>query len=166
MNIEILETESTTENIVIDMSKVKQENKPFNPDYVHTYDPEGDKPDSSSKSVKQLLDEETSEDLIKSSEAKATEKIIKSDFEAERALLDKLKCVFLHRMNKHPLTHFIDLQPFEKKIFKSNIEKDFYKILNSEELQNDITTEFNDIVQNIILSEKSDVSKYPVYDRK
>lgn len=160
ITIEEPEQPKQPECVVVDMTKHNIEIKPFNPDYVHKYDPEGDKPSPSSKSVEQILLEEQEE--AKKAQIVLTEEEIKIKYMKE--LVKKLRCIESFKMFKNPLINFIDIQPYERKKIIEIISKRFTTTLESETEQLSVNEEFNDIVQNVILASGKDFSNYIVYD--
>lgn len=152
-------TSKPPEPILVDNSNWKPEIKPFDPNYEHKYDPEGDKSDPSTKSVSKLLEEEQSE-------VKKEKELTSEEWEIsmKKELVKKIRTIEAHKMGKNPLIGFCDLSQYERKQFVKNITTKFNEALISEDLQKSIHEEFGEIVREIILAQGADYSKYVVYD--
>ena len=148
------------EPILVDNSNWKPEIKPFDPNYEHKYDPEGDKPDPSTKSVSKLIEEEEEEKYKEKKQLTSEE----WEIQFKKDLVKKIRTIEAHKMGKHPLIGFCDLSQLERKKFVKNITEIFNKALIDEYLQNSISEEFNEIVRDIILAEGKDYSNYVVYN--
>ena len=145
---------------VIDMTNYNPEIKPFNPDYVHIYDPEGDKPDPSTKSVETLLKEEQE---YKEQINNLTEE--EKEVQFKKDLVKRIRCIVCHKMGKHPLINICDLNPIERKKYIQEVTETFNKAINDKELQEEITKEFNVLVVEVILANDADISRYLVYSK-
>jgi len=142
--------------IVIDCSKQIKEIKPFNPDYVHIYDPEGDKPLESTKSIFQLLKEESEEKKDLSPE--------RIEYNSQKELLTQIKCLTCHKMNKHPLTPYYNLSTKEQILYKDLVRERFEASQKSIEEKSLVKEDFNKLVVDKILSDEVDISTYPIYN--
>lgn len=153
------EPKPTSQHTVIEGVQLNKEIKPFDSDYVHIYDPNGDQYDPSTKTPSQILKEEQEENKINLSSEQ-------SEIQMKRDLVHMIRCSVLHRLNKHPLINFMDLTQYEKKKITKEIKEIFEDIISSTEKQKKIKDEFGEIVQDVILSDKADISKYLVYKYK
>lgn len=131
----------------------------INPDKIHpvevVYQPPNEyeiKMLEGTKNAAQLLEEEQSEKLKKQLEV-----ITSSEIDKRREIVTRLKVVALDRLGKHPLTNPSYLSQREK-------TKLIHMMTSlQDEKEENVIKEFNDICNDVLFSNKSDPSQFPVY---